>query len=279
MMNNVVMDNILILDLHNFIWRASVSFNSNPNANKDYVMIFNFFRNLRALVEIFSPDKIFAVCEGHPKFRYDLFAAYKANRIVKNAAKQETVDKFFHVRNEIVRLLSYLPITLCRAADYEADDVIATLVDNMKDEKLVVVSNDSDYIQLLQKGYKHLEIYNPMKKEMMKAPTYPYVVWKCLNGDKSDNIPGLLKPKKALECASNPEEFKKFMEIEENRSNFNINRQLIEFRIVPEDDIVVSEGITSFSLLKDEFRHMEFESIINDTSWEKFRKTFENVKY
>ena len=171
LMEFLMTDHILLLDLHNFIWRANISFKFvDPTVNQDYITIFNFFRNLRALIEEFCPNKVFAVCEGHPQFRYNLFSDYKANRIIKQAAKQETLDKFFKSRDEIVRLLSYLPITLCRAADYEADDVIATLVENMKDEMLTVISNDSDYIQLLQKGYKYLDIYNPMKKEMMRAP-------------------------------------------------------------------------------------------------------------
>lgn len=113
----------------------------------------------------------------------------------------------------------------------------------------------------------------------MEAPAYPYVAWKCLNGDKSDNIPALLKPKKALDAVNNPEAFKKFLEIEENRANFNINRQLIEFRSVPLEEINIREGIRNFEILKQEFIKMQFESIVNDNSWTKFKKTFDCLKY
>jgi len=113
----------------------------------------------------------------------------------------------------------------------------------------------------------------------MEAPAYPYVAWKCLNGDKSDNIPALLKPKKALDCVNNPETFKKFMEVEENRANFNVNRQLIEFRSVPEEEIVLVDGIKDFNRLKEEFTRMDFQSIVNDKSWEKYTTTFDCLKY
>jgi 5'-3' exonuclease len=274
------MDKVLFIDGHNAMWRACVKFGKvQPDVPDEVIFTFNFFRNLRPLIQDLSPDKCFFVLEGHPQFRYDLFADYKANRIIKQAAKQETSDRFFRTKDLIVPLMQHLPITICKAADYEADDVIATLCENMRDEDLTVLSNDSDYIQLLQRGYSKIRIYNPIKKVDMEAPSYPYVAWKCLNGDKSDNIPALLKPKKAIEAVTNPEVFKKFMETEESRSNFNINRQLIEFRSVPEDEIVLKEGIRNFEALHQAFSDMKFESIVNDQSWEKYCKTFDCLKY
>lgn len=275
------MDRILLIDGLNFIWRACVKFGVSPIEDVDdsVIFTFNFFRNLRPIIELFSPDKCFFVLEGHPQFRYDLFADYKANRIVKQASGKEVSDRFFKTKDLIIPLLHHLPVTLCRAANYEADDTIATLCNNMKDESLTVLSNDSDYIQLLQRGYKNIQIYNPIKKCFMEAPSYPYVAWKCLAGDKSDNIPSLLKPKKALEAASNPDVLRKFMEIEENRANFSVNRQLIEFQSVPENEISIVEGIRNFDLLKEEFQKLKFESMINEKSWAKYTSTFDCIKY
>lgn len=300
------MDKVLLIDAHNAMWRASISFApkfkpavpdpaeddgwnmrgevappapEKKEVDESFIIIFNFFRNLRPIIEQFAPDKCFFVLEGHPQFRYDLFADYKANRIIKQAASKEKQEKFLQSKDEIVRILQHFPITTARASNYEADDVIATLCDNMRDEELTILSNDSDYIQLLQRGYPHCQIYNPIKKVFMEAPPYPYVAWKCLNGDKSDNIPACLKPKKAMDAVNNPELFKKFMEVEENRANFNINRQLIEFRSVPVDEITLHEGIKDFDIVKREFASMEFQSITNDKSWDKYTKTFSCLKY
>lgn len=276
------MDKILIIDAHNQMWRACVKFGAvQPDVPDEVIFAFNFFRNLRPLIEDGQPDKCFFVLEGHPQFRYDLFADYKANRIIKNAEAKgkESNERFFKAKDIIVPLMQHLPIATVRAANYEADDVVATLCEDMKTEDLTVISNDSDYIQLLQRGYSNIRIYNPIKKACMEAPEYPYVAWKCLNGDKSDNIPALLKPKKALETVNNPELFKKFMEVEENRANFSVNRQLIEFRSVPLEEIVIKEGNRDFNALKKAFTEMKFESIINDKSWEKYYKTFDCLKY
>jgi 5'-3' exonuclease len=276
------MDKILFIDGHNQMWRACVKFGAvQPDVPDEVIFAFNFFRNLRPLIEDAAPDKVFFVLEGHPQFRYDLFADYKANRIVKQASdkSKKTTETFFKTRDIILPLLQHLPVTMCRAADYEADDVVATLCENMKDEDLTVISNDSDYIQLLQRGYANIRIYNPIKKACMEAPGYPYVAWKCLNGDKSDNIPALLKPKKALETVNSAELFQKFMDIEENRANFSVNRQLIEFRSIPLEEINMQEGIRNFDALKAAFSEMKFESIINEKSWQKYCSTFDCIKY
>jgi 5'-3' exonuclease len=303
-------DKVLLIDAHNAMWRACVTFgppvthiacaqcanNKHPAAlhcvcgaswseedrfcyGDRYVFVYNFFRNLRPVIENFEPVKCFFVLEGHPQFRYDLFTDYKANRIIKRASRQEANDKFLKAKDIIVPLMQHLPITTCLAADYEADDVIGSLCENMKEEELTVISNDSDYIQLLQRGYPEMRVYNPIKKDFMQAPTYPYVAWKCLNGDKSDNIPALLKPKKALEAATNPEAFKQFMAVQENFSNFQVNRQLIEFRAVPEEEIILKEGARNFAFLQQAFEQMKFASIINDKSWDTFCKTFNCLKY
>lgn len=296
------MDKVLLIDAYNALWRASIVFGGKPKhipvppsydewaeVNKEIkqeeeqdesiIITFNFFRNLRPIIEMFSPDKCFFVLEGHPQFRYDLFSDYKANRIIKEASRKDAMDKFKKSKDIILPMMNLLPITTCRAAKYEADDTIASLCDNMRQEDLTVLSNDSDYIQLLQRGYPNIQIYNPIKKENMVAPAYPYIAWKCLNGDKSDNIPALLKPKKALDTISNPEFFKKFMEVQENRANFNINRQLIEFRSVPEEEIILTEGVKDFAALREVFAEFKFESIINSKSWEKYCKTFDCLKY
>ena len=294
------MDKVLFIDGHNFIWRANTTFGgpvkhelmndrcsckspwnmeNNFCYGETYNVIFNFFRNLRPIIEQFSPEKCFFILEGHPQFRYDLYADYKANRLIKTASRQDDQDRFMTNRPVIVDMLKHLPITQARAQAYECDDTIASMCENLKTEDLTIISSDTDYIQLIQKGYPSIQIYNPIKKTYMQAPTYPYVVWKSIAGDKSDNIPALLKPKKAVETASSPILFQKFLETEENRANFSINRQLIEFRAVPAEEIEIQEGERNFQFLYDVFSQMKFESIIRPDAWKRYVKTFDCIKY
>lgn len=297
------MDKILFIDGHNALHRANTTFTFKNKThqldgklkckcgsewvdgkclnepNPEFIPIYNFFRNLRPIIELFTPEKCFFVLEGHPQFRFDLFSGYKASRFIKYAATKEERIKFFKYTDRVIELLKFLPITICRAAKYECDDVIGSLVENLKNEDMVILSNDADFIQVLQRGYKHCRIYNPIKKSFMTPPTYHYIGWKSLNGDKSDDIPSLLTPKKALDTISSPEKLKKFLSLEENRAHFNINRQLIEFLPVPEEEIEFQEGQAEFDRLKEEFAEMKFETIINDKSWERYKNTFNCIKY
>lgn len=71
--------------------------------------------------------------------------------------------------------MQHLPVKQFVASNYECDDVIASLATSLKDEDVTIISNDSDYIQLLQNDI-NVKIYNPIKKEYMKAPDYHYLV-------------------------------------------------------------------------------------------------------
>jgi 5'-3' exonuclease len=309
------MDKILLIDAMNQIHRANVQFGPKiPHAHCDienshhtdkhpahrdihcqcgaawneeevfcygdkYNIIYSFFRSLRVNIENFQPVKAFFALEGHPQFRYDLFPEYKADRLIKRSSKQDTYDRVIDQANQITNLLQYLPITVVRAAKYECDDTIGTLCENMKDEDLTVISNDADYTQLLQRGYKNIRVFNPIKKEDRIAPEYHFTLYRTLVGDKSDGIKRLVSDKKAKEMCAEPQLLKNFLENEESRANFNINRQLVEFKSVPTEEIEMKDGETNFPALKEEFERMKFNSITNEDNWKKFVSTFDCLKY
>ena len=305
------MDRILFIDAYNFIWLANVSFKpkkpqpiivegyENTNSFEapvsteikpvppENVLIFNFFRNLRALVDPFAPHKIVFVLEGYPAFRYELYADYKANRIIKTASpspsdtsRSEAKERFDKAKPEILRLLKMMPITQMKHPDYEADDVIGALVEDSKEDDVIVVSNDSDYVQLTQMGYKQFRLYSPSKKTMIQPPDYHYLTWKILHGDKkTDNIPGMMGDKTAQKLCKDPEKLKAWLAIEENAARFRTNKLLIEFAKVPLEELEVEEGITDWDGLKQEFERLDFQSMIKPDYWKRFQKTFKTVKF
>src|SRR5437016_1132173 len=252
-------DRILLIDFMNYLHRCRVG-----KLEGEYVLIYNFFRNLRATVEQFQPTKVIFVLDGHAKHRYEISAEYKANRIIKTGAAQTTNEQVFKSADSIKQLLQLLPVTLAYHPDFEADDLIYTLVDNLKEEDVIIVSGDSDFIQLLQKDYSKLKLYNPFKKEYIEPPPFVYMIFKILWGDKSDNIKGLMSENKAIKVASDPKLLQEFLSQEERRASFNINRSLIEMKLVPSKEIEWVEGSVDFDALQFEFAHMEFETIIND---------------
>lgn len=280
------MDRILLIDAANFIYRAvfvfkppSSTYNADNSVPEEFVLIYNFFRNLRAITEQFAPAKLFFVLEGRPQFRYDLYPEYKANRLIKTGEKTSSREKVHKAFPEIIRLLKYLPITTAKAEHYECDDTISALAEDLKDEEVIIISNDTDFIQLLQKGYKNLKIYNSTKKEFMVAPTYPYAAFKSLTGDKSDNIDGLCGKVKAEKFVKDPDKLQELLSLEENRAKFATNLKLIQFADVPMEEIILEDGKTDFEALKIEFEKMAFQSILAENYWAKFKATFNSIKF
>jgi hypothetical protein len=151
----------------------------------------------------------------------------------------------------------------------------------MREEDVIIVSNDTDYIQTLQKGYRNVRVYVPSKKTFMEAPEYLYLCWKCLRGDKGDGINGVpgIGDKRAEKLARDPVKLKEFLEVAEHGAKFRINRQLIEFRMVPSDEILTEDGQTDFETLKSEFARMEMPSMVKEPYWSKFVETFSCLRY
>lgn len=271
------MDHILIIDGLNYIHRGIIKFGNNQ-INDDYVLVYNFFRNIRASVEQFKPTKVFFCLEGRAEHRYKLLPSYKENRIVKYAAKsRHEHDKFDRQRDAIIALLGCLPIIKVSAAKYEADDTIATLADNMSDECITILSNDTDLIQLLQKGYPKLKLYNSFKKTYIEPPECFYLTLKSLMGDKSDSIPGIVGPKKAEALSKDPGALQEFLSVEENRANYKLNLDLISLHIIPDDELQFQDYNVDYNKLHEEFRRMEFKTMIEPKYWQRFKDTFQNL--
>jgi 5'-3' exonuclease len=271
-----VKERVLIIDGLNFIYRGLIGFFGGKPAVVDYTIVFNFFRNLRALIESFEPSKCFFILEGQPEFRKVLFPDYKKNRIVKIGSTQEQSKlNIFRQADIIYKLIRLLPITMVRAAAYEDDDTIYTLANDLKNEEVIIVSSDSDMIQIIQNLSSYdVKLFNPRVKEFIKVPAYVYLVRKSIAGDKSDNIPSVASAKKADLLATDAEALKEFLSNEENRANFSLNKELIELRLVPPDQLEFIESTVDFNALFNEFEKLEFSSLLKESYKEKFIQTF-----
>ncbi len=122
---------------------------------------------------------------------------YKANRIdYSNIVERENP---FSQLSSIKKALDYLNIPYLEVENNEADDLIASIVFQMNKYNYVIVSTDSDFMQLVDnnvhlyvpRGKKGI-LYNKEKvtKKYNITPK-DYVTFKALVGDKSDNIKGV----------------------------------------------------------------------------------------
>lgn len=272
---------ILVLDFMNGAHRARSGFTAG-----DYPVVFNYFRCLRAQVEQFKPGRIIVALEGHPASRHDAMPSYKANRVIEeNDPKFESNKRFFKQVDVVVNLLSkHFPVSVVRHPTSEADDTIANLVSRMSPvSDPVIVSSDTDFIQLLQK-HVYVKLYNPVTKQHVSAPSdYDYLIWKSLRGDKTDNIPGVpgIGDKTAEKYAKNLDEL--HILLNENSSAasvFQRNHGLIEFTEWSDEErsqMTCSNPTRDWQFVKDSFEEMGFKSITKESTWKKFVSTFDNL--
>ena len=262
---------LLLLDGANLMQRARFSSRRNLQGKKNAI-IYSFFRSLRPLVEKFKPTKVILALEGRPIRRFELHKNYKANRVWDDS------DDYGVQRLVILQLLKYLPITTVRHPEREADDVIGHYALSDEWDRRVIVSSDTDFIQLLNVD-KRCEVYNPITKRTRTPPCDDYVGWKALVGDSADNIEGFrgVGNKTAIKLIENRKKLLSFLDKKNGHEKYNKNRTLIQFEQVDECDVDFVVGSAQWDQLFEKFKDLGFWSIVNKTSWSKYINTFKGV--
>jgi hypothetical protein len=190
-------------------------------------------------------------CDGGNTWRKEIYPQYKAQR--KKNREESSIDwkEFFRVlgmvRDEI---REYVPFKVVHLQGVEADDVIATLVEQTqgfgKHEPVMIVSADKDFIQLQR--YSNVKQFSPMTKALVKDPNpMRYLQEHVLRGDSGDGVPNVLsgddvfvsggrqtplRAKLIDEWVTNWNQLDKVMTGEQYR-NFQRNQHLIDLSAIP----------------------------------------------
>ena len=127
-------------------------------------------------------------------WRRDYFPEYKASRRKGREESDLNWDDIFgtlnKIRNEIKENFPYKYLEVFGA---EADDIIGFLCEENKDEKIMIISGDKDFIQLQK--YPNVKQWSPITKKDVNGfnPT-TYLKEHILRGDTSDGVPNVLSP-------------------------------------------------------------------------------------
>jgi len=251
------------------IHRARHSFIKGKNA-----CVFNFFRQLKSEFDRHDPDIVYLVSEGRPHHRHKILDTYKANR------PKEVDEDFREQMSRIYSLVKFLPVNLAVHKDFEGDDVIAHLASNVYcDDQVVILSSDTDFIQLLTN--ENICLWNPIKKQFIDPWPVDYLTFKSLKGDPADNIKGVpgVGEKTAMRLTASPEALSEFFNIKPLAElEYTRARNLIKFADVTdgENQVLIDEFNMDMKTLLEEFRSMNFKSIIGK-SWPKWIDTMERI--
>ena len=192
---------LVLLDGHSLAYRAFFALPSDLQTTTGQLtnVVYGFTTMLVKLFGDFSPDRI-AVCFdlGRPAYRHDVYDGYKANR-------RTTPDDFSSQMPLVREVLASLRIPVVEVAGYEADDLIATLVKQAREEGLpvMVVTGDRDALQVIddqadvrvmmtRRGITDTAVYDEAAvQERYGVPPGRYIDVASLRGDPSDNLPGV----------------------------------------------------------------------------------------
>ena len=156
-------------------------------------MLFKLLEDSKSNENLQKPTHFAVIFDSARKtFRNEIYSDYKANR---SEAPDDLAPQFEYIRKSV--LAFNLPSV--ELVNYEADDLIATYVDQIlkKGAKVTIVSSDKDLMQLYRKDVR---IFDPMKNKFIsnedvknKFGVDPDKVIdvQALAGDSSDNVPGV----------------------------------------------------------------------------------------
>lgn len=151
-------------------------------------------------IETFNPSKMILALEGGSgNWRYDIYPEYKGNRKFGEWPFVITKREFDNVRNELAKEISDIfashAIGVPRA---EGDDVIAGAVKLLKDkyDEIIISSGDRDIVQLTI--YPNVKVFDSKINSFVSCEEGArfFLETKILQGDKSDNIYGVMLPGK-----------------------------------------------------------------------------------
>ena len=194
------MNRLILIDGNNLLFRSyyATAYNGNFMKNsQDFPTnaLFGFTNMINKIILEEKPTYILVAFDKGKTFRNEMYEDYKAGRI----EMPEELRVQFPIAKDLLKAMG---IKHYEIENYEADDIIGTFAsycDEAKDFEGTIISSDKDLLQLIsddvdikllkQKDYVRYDI-NSFYKEYGIKPD-KVVDLKALQGDASDNIPGV----------------------------------------------------------------------------------------
>jgi len=257
---------VIIIDM-NQISLASLMMHLNitkakePDESMVRHMILNSVRMYRTM---FSEEygEVILTYDSKHYWRRDFFPQYKSNRKKNRDADSKDWNAIFEILNKIkAEIKDNLPYKFLEVYGAEADDIIATLCkfsqtekDRSKNEKIIIVSGDKDFIQLQR--YVNVKQYSPILKKYVDGHVpETYIKEHILKGDTSDGVPNVLSPDNTFtdglrQRPLGKKKIETWLDIDINdlqdevKRNYQRNEKLIDLSKIPNE--LESEILTEF---------------------------------
>lgn len=197
---------LVIVDGNSIFYRSFYALPLLANSKGEYSnAVYGFAIQIINIIQNIKPKYIVVAFDASKHtFRNDLYSEYKATR-------KPMPDELRSQIEPLKKMLKLMNIEIVEEQGLEGDDIIGILSKKFLDTETIIVTGDRDSFQLVdkttsvyftKKGTSDVKIMNvaQLKVEYGVSPK-EFIELKALQGDSSDNIPGVLGvgPKTALD--------------------------------------------------------------------------------
>jgi 5'-3' exonuclease len=205
--------NYILVDSLNMFFRAKHVGHGKDIDMKIGMAMHIMFNSFKKVWRDFNGSHVVFCLEGR-SWRKDFYTPYKANRKVtmdkRSPREQEDDELYFEAYNDMVEFFKdKTNVTVIRQAESEADDLIATWIQQHPDDNHIIVSTDSDFYQLMAPNVMQYNgttdqivsldgfidaktgkrVIDKKTKEEKALPDPSWILFeKCVRGDSSDNV-------------------------------------------------------------------------------------------
>ena len=289
---------LYLIDGSSYIFRAYYGVRADLSTSKGFPTnaVYGFANMLLKFLRDYQPRYLGMVFDSKGEvFRNEIYPEYKANRDEAPEDLQLQFPKIF----ELVQAFS---IPMLAMEGYEADDIIGTIARAQEESKVILVTGDKDFCQLVSENVTLVdtmrervtgvrEVYDKYGIEPSQM-----VDFFALVGDKVDNVPGVAGVGEKTASALISE----YGDLDSVYSNLDalrpsVARKLIDSKdhaylsrklVTIKTDVEVGTGIEDFRYggyaaenLREIFRELEFERLLDEIGAHPSPSNSEAVRY
>lgn len=223
----------LLVDARNSLYRAIYASKADTRYEIKYHYFVIFLRQITNWMNHLRPSSVHIFWDA-PRttvWRRSVLKTYKDR---SKSTYVEDISEELKMTTEVAMVFfEHMNVRQYSRRQMEADDMIFAATTVMHPTETVIVSTDSDMLQIPY-VYGSNRVYDPTKKKMLDTPTVNPVWQKALCGDKADSIDGYygIGPKKSAILLDDHGDLREFLKLK-GSGIFYRNLLLIDLSLCP----------------------------------------------
>ena len=171
---------------------------------------YDYIRTIESLAKSYKAGTIIVCADGGSNYRKEIFPEYKANRKERFADQTEQEAREFEMfmaefQDTLTLLKERHPVFHFKGV--EADDIAAYITQKINYDECWLISSDKDWDLLISDKVSRFSTVTRKETTVHNWDEHydfeidDYISFKCLCGDKGDNVPGVpgVGPKRAVQ--------------------------------------------------------------------------------